>query len=1178
MKGILEFFTRKWVIQLLGIIALSLLIWFLGDLIGLHSEIARLLTILVIVVLWGFYNLYRQIQINRATTQMVEGLTSSESNDTTAQLNEEVGILSGKLTEALHLLKKTQGKKRQDSQYLYDLPWYMLIGSPGSGKTTALLNSGLNFPLTDTLGKGGVRGVGGTRNCDWWFTDHAVIIDTAGRYTTQDSHEAVDKAVWLNFLGLLKKYRPRRPINGVLITMSLPDLLQSEEERHRQAHAVRQRIDELHEQFGIRLPIYMIFTKGDLIAGFNDFFADLSKTEINQVWGVTFPKENPNNPSDVLARFLTDFDDLLAGLQTRLLKRLQEERDLQRRALIFGFPQRIALLKENLQKFLQECYSTNRYQAAPYLRGVYFTSATQEGTPIDRLMGMLAQTFQVGKVNVPLLSGKGKSYFITRLLKEVIFEEALLVGVNPRLERLQTLLRRGVYSAAGLIILLMGFLWGSSYYKNQAALAEVNLRLQRYDNTAKENINWQSDFALLLERLNALQNATQVYSPRPPLLMTFGLYQGDKLQPHLQETYHDLLRKQFLPLILSRLELHIREQFNQQYDKNNVLYQLLEAYLMLRETDKLNPDLVRLMVAFDWQKTYADDVETQKGLMVHLDNLLKLPPSLLSSRLDESLIANARHFLKRIPISQQIYMRINSDASQNPHPDFKLLAALGMNAERVFATKKNSLAQQTLPYLFTYDGFYALFLTQVKQQLKQLSKQDWVRGEAIKTGDNSDAVALKKEIYQLYYKDYIQHWDALIANLTLKHTSNAKETTDILEVLSRSDSPLRKFLEVINKETSLSKKPVGELDKIKTTSAAALLDSRASKALEASVALQDNEPLGVDVEEHFQPLTAQVKTTNGGAMPLDNTLANLKQLYDCMIRVSSTSNMGAAAMAEAQERTCPGVASKIEKEAKYALPEPLKSMTQTLAAESKGVIFNSSKEQLNRLWQSEVIAFYKQAIQGRYPFSKASSNDMTLDDFSRLFAQGGLLDQFFNTHLKPFVDTSGKTWRMISQDGQTIAVSPVSLAQFQAAQKLRTIFFAAGSQKPLLNFTLKPLMLRNNPKKFWLDIEGQKTEYTQNELPRPVAFQWPGASGNHLVSFGFETADGRPLQNDTQGDWAWFKVLEKANIQQVEPNSVKFFITFDIEGVQADYELTASSVNNPFSLKEFDTLHLPASL
>lgn len=68
---------------------------------------------------------------------------------------------------------------RFSRQYLYQLPWYVIIGAPGAGKTTALVNSGLHFPLADRFGKSALRGVGRTRNCDWWFTNDAVLLDTA---------------------------------------------------------------------------------------------------------------------------------------------------------------------------------------------------------------------------------------------------------------------------------------------------------------------------------------------------------------------------------------------------------------------------------------------------------------------------------------------------------------------------------------------------------------------------------------------------------------------------------------------------------------------------------------------------------------------------------------------------------------------------------------------------------------------------------------------------------------------------------------------------------------------------------------------------------------------------------------------------------------------------------------
>ena len=118
--------------------------------------------------------------------------------------------------------RERQGKR----DYLYDLPWYVLIGPPGSGKTTALVNSGLKFPLSPRRQRRRRSpALGGTRYCDWWFTEDAVLIDTAGRYTTQDSDATGDKQSWLAFLDLLKKNRPRQPINGVIVAISLEDLM-----------------------------------------------------------------------------------------------------------------------------------------------------------------------------------------------------------------------------------------------------------------------------------------------------------------------------------------------------------------------------------------------------------------------------------------------------------------------------------------------------------------------------------------------------------------------------------------------------------------------------------------------------------------------------------------------------------------------------------------------------------------------------------------------------------------------------------------------------------------------------------------------------------------------------------------------------------------------------------------
>jgi type VI secretion system protein ImpL len=198
--------------------------------------------------------------------------------------------------------------KRGGAAALYSLPWYVIIGPPGAGKTTALKHSGLVFPFAGA-GGGAVRGVGGTRNCDWWFTNEAILLDTAGRYTTQ----ADDRDEWIAFLQMLLRYR-KQPINGVLVAVSITDLIDANEPQiEAMGKNIRARIDEVMTQLHMVVPVYVLFTKCDLIAGFSEFFGDLRKTERAQAWGATLRLDAPKTDPGKL--FDAEFD-LLAQKQS----------------------------------------------------------------------------------------------------------------------------------------------------------------------------------------------------------------------------------------------------------------------------------------------------------------------------------------------------------------------------------------------------------------------------------------------------------------------------------------------------------------------------------------------------------------------------------------------------------------------------------------------------------------------------------------------------------------------------------------------------------------------------------------------------------------------------------------------------------------------------------------------
>ena len=327
-----------------------------------------------------------------------------------------------------------------------------MIGPPGAGKTTALLNAGLEFPLSDELGPGAIEGVGGTRLCDWWFTRDAVLIDTAGRYTTQDSNREVDRAGWQAFLDLLRRTRPRQPLNGVIVAIALNDVAGNDAalaEDH--ARAIRERVDELEARLGVRMPVYALFTKADLLIGFSEFFDDLEREGRAQIWGATFPVEGEADLAGAL-------DPLLQRLSRRMFPRLDREAAAERQALIAGFPGQFASLLAPVQAFAARAFGPDAAGRKPWLRGVYFTSATQEGTPIDRLIGGLSRAFGLDQRRAARMRPEaGRSYFLSGVLRDVVFREAMLLAHRPGTERRRRVIRMAGFAACGIAAVLGAF-------------------------------------------------------------------------------------------------------------------------------------------------------------------------------------------------------------------------------------------------------------------------------------------------------------------------------------------------------------------------------------------------------------------------------------------------------------------------------------------------------------------------------------------------------------------------------------------------------------------------------------------------------------------------------------------------------------------------------------------------
>ncbi len=1168
--AIIRVLLSRWVLSCAGVGVLAVLVWLFGPLIAAFEDgLARLAIVLGLLLVWGGTNLLLDLRRRSRERALEAGVTASAAAGGVYDgTGDEVAAVSERLATALALLKKARGTRG----YLYEQPWYAIIGPPGAGKTTALLNAGLKFPLAAEMGQGAVAGVGGTRLCDWWFTENAVLIDTAGRYTTQDSNAAVDRAGWEAFLSLLRRTRPRQPLNGVIVAIALSDIADAPaEERLSHARAIRRRIKELEERLGVRMPVYALFTKADLLAGFSEFFDDLDRERRDQVWGATFPLTKGD--AGPVGGFAEELQLLVDRLNERLFDRLQAEHSPDRRALIAGFPTQVASLGQPLQAFLVEAFGGSRLDPAPLLRGFYFTSGIQEGTPIDRLTGVMARAFGLDQRRAASLRPeRGRSYFLGRLVSQVIFGEAMLVSEPPgaRLRRLA--LRAASFAAVGLAVFgTAGWLFASQS-SGQREIDAMAASLAAYEvttNTVTFDPVSDDDLPRLLPLLDAARDLARAPANPDGFLPSLGLSQAAKMRAGADSVYRRALGYALLPRLIWRLEAQMRGRFTEP----DFLYEAARIYLMLGGQGPLDRALAREWMNFDWQATYTGAFNTtvRSGLGRHLDALLAhaLPPVTL----DDALIGQARATFSRVPLATRVYSRIRPSAAAQSLPPWLPSAALGPAGMGVFVRASAKKLTEGVPGFLTVDGFHKVLLPALAGATREVAAESWVLGrEAQISLSDIQLQELASAVIALYVADYAKAWDAVLQDIDVVPLRSLTQAAQDLYILASPQSPMKSLLNAVAHQLTLSKPPdpaatvagaaadLAARAQAGATTAVTSAPARISALLGGRPGAAPAQPPGHEIDVRYQPLRDLVAASAGA--PIDQILKLLNDLQQQLAKLAAAP-LGSAAPAAAPVGHDPSLAMRAEAQRQ---PQPLARWLLAMADSSTVLRGGGARQQVAAAYNSATgpAALCPIAVNGRFPFVATSTLETPLDDFAKLFAPGGLIDGFFNTQLRPYADTTGSAWRPQAADGVAAPVSPADLAQFQRAAVIRDLFFQPGSTTLAVRFDITPVRLDPGAAQVSLDFDGTSVTYAHGP-PRATQITWPGPTRiqNARLVFDPPPPGGTGVLSES-GPWAMFRLFGRGVIRQAG-SPERYTLTFDLGPRQAVFEIRAASVLNPFA-------------
>jgi len=1131
-------------ISIIWVAAICVVIWFYGylaaygDFKPLASASVRLTLIGIIIAAWFAYLVFTTIRDRRRDKKLVEGIERDAEAEAAASQQAEVGEIHNRLKEALQLLRRITKKR---FGYIYELPWYVIFGAPGSGKTTALTNSGLKFPLGDALGSNSVQGIGGTRNCNWWFTDEAILIDTAGRYTTQDDLNGAAKAGWEGFLGLLRKYRRSQPINGALVTLSIGDLLTRDPEAQREeVRAIRQRLSELDELLHARVPVYLLLTKADLLTGFVEFFDGFNKSDREQVWGTTFGLDESYKAANLPERFTEEFTLLQQRVDAMLIERLQQEPNPELRGRIFRFPAELTSLKERLHEVVTELCSGSKLVEAPLLRGIYFASGTQR-----------EETVAVPRMR--------RSYFLPRLFKEVIFGEASLVARDKRLSGRQLLFRRAAYASAVLLLAVVLTSWTATYIRNTTALAAAERRIDAYEQLARgvpvRDVS-DADFLRILPALDNLAAVTTDFSKTRVWPVSLGLDQEGKVASRQREAYQRALNALLLPRMLVQLQKDMAETTDV-----TRTFDALKLYGMLGGLGPMDADFASLEAEDMFTKLYPDEgrAAARKALIAHANVMARgaLPPI----ELDKTLIAKARDIIRSENIASRAYDILAEYRESRALPAWSPAGALGPLGEQAFERTSKAPLSEGIPGLFSATGYRTVVLTGITDAARAALDEQWVRGDPNPAGVTVDTVA--QATLQLYFDTFEQRWSTILADIRVKPSQTIGDAAETTRILAGKPGPVETITKSIVATTDL-RGPGAEI-------ASAASDSLPASTTALASAANAPDPFG----RLREALKAPAGQSPLAEQPKDAPRSEIGQLEPILQRVqeqlsrATTSTAEVAKVFDVDSQLTDANQDLLQQARK--LPAPVDSWMAGLAADVGSLAVKSARSRISDAWAAEGAGFCSNVVTGRYPFDRKSPRDVAMSDFIRLFGPEGLFKTFFKEKLEAFVDTSASPWGWKGTFGAA-SIPSTAIAQFENADKINRAFFPAGSDNPSITINVKPVSLTEAASAVMLEIEGERVVYFHGPI-QSKSITWPSTEASNASRLAFQPGGWQQALTEN-GDWSPFRLFDDADIA-IQGDDL-FRAKFQQDGQAAEFDVQFGSVLNPFRLEALGAFSCPA--
>lgn len=1074
MQRIWQFITDRRTLTIIGFIALAAFLF-----LGLRAvEVAALWAAIIFgsaVFIWLVVWLVRRRRASKASEQL-GGLLEKQAQAAIVQSKDnmkadDVELLRKRMHEAVQQIKTSKLGETSGAAALYELPWYMIIGNPAAGKSTAITNSGMKFPLADSTGKI-IHGVGGTRNCDWFFTSDGIVLDTAGRYSVY----AEDTQEWFGFLTLLKKYRAKSPINGIIICASIGELIGSKPEfAINLAKSLRQRVQELTERLEVHAPVYLVFTKADLISGFTDFFQETDQSERDHVWGATLPyiQAGADSGSDAAKVFDKHFDELYDGLREMSLANMALHQDEQKATGLLTFPLEFASIKVPLKSFILTLFEDNPFQFKPVFRGFYFTSALQDGASASSSSERVAERFALKlKPQEASTLTSQHGFFLHDLFKKVIFADKGLVSRFA--SRAKTRLRYTAFVSAACALALVLTVWSWSYVNNRQLVANVQADLDKVVRLQEKRLDLQSR----LEALEILQDRIEQldqYRQSRPLSLSLGLYQGDLLDQKLRAEYFSGIKEVMLKPIASNLESFLTEVVasgnklepmgrppqsaavslpvplatpskdsisgnaeSRVYKDSSPAnaedaYNALKTYLMLADKSRVESGHLNDQLARFWRGW----LESNRAAMPR-EQMIRSAEKLISFFLLQvndpvwptvdgklTLVDQSRDALRRVvkgmPARDRVYSDVKARASTRFAP---------MTVARIVGEQDKELiaGSHAIAGTFTREAWENYVEEAFKDAAnKELQSEDWV----LKTASRDDLTLegspeqIQKALVNQYKTEYAKEWAKFVAGVSATELTNFDQAVVAMNKFGDpQNSPISKLINTVYQQTSWDNPSLvnegvkqaqrGVVDWFKET-----ILRQAPSGVNVNVNLSGTAgqiPMG-PIGTEFAGVARLVVSKEKDASLMRGYLETLSKLRTRFNQIKNQGDAGPGAK-QLMQQTLEGTGSELADALKFVDEQMLVGMTDAQRkvirpilvrplAQGFAVIIKPTESELNKTWLAQIYDPFQKTLGAKYPFALDSKIEASGAEIGQFFGVEGAIAKYFTQSMGPLIVRRG---------------------------------------------------------------------------------------------------------------------------------------------------------------------------